>query len=59
MEKEMEKVKNMLDYYIIFEEEYLNGKRNEKGKDYYYFGQLKFIDEYLNGKEWNGKGYEW
>ena len=40
---------------IIFEEEYLNGKRNGKGKDYYYDGKLKFEGEYLNGER-NGKG---
>ena len=45
-------------YYVIFEGEYLNGERNGKGKDYYNFGQLKFIGDYLKGKEWNGKGYD-
>ena len=45
-------------YDLIFEGEYSNGEKNGKGKDYYDFGQLKFIGEYLNGKEWNGKGYD-
>ena len=42
---------------IIFEGEYLNGKRNGKVKEYYYDGKLLFEGEYLNGKRWNGKGY--
>ena len=33
---------------IIFEGEYLNGKRN--GKEYSLFETLKFDGEYLNGK---------
>ena len=36
---------------LIFEGEYLNGKRNGKGKGYYENGKLKFEGEYLNGKE--------
>ena len=46
MVKKMEKEKNIL----IFEGEYLNGKRNGKGKEYGYDGSLKFEGEYLNGK---------
>ena len=44
---------------IIFEGEYQKGLRNEKGKEYYDIpkGQLKFEGEFLNGKNWNGKGY--
>ena len=42
---------------MIFEGEYLNGKRNGKGKEYYDNGELKFEGEYLNGKKWNGKGF--
>ena len=38
---------------LLFEGEYLNGKRNGKGKDYWK-GKLEFEDEYLNGKR-NGK----
>ena len=33
-----------------FEGEYLNGKKNGKGKEYYFNGKLKFQGEYLNGK---------
>ena len=60
MEKEMEKEKNIINTNIlIFEGEYLNGKRNGKGKEYYYFdGKLKFEGEYLNGER-NGKGKEY
>ena len=42
---------------LIFEGEYLNGKRNGKGKEYK-FGRLKFEGEYLNGER-NGKGKEY
>ena len=42
---------------VIFEGEYLFGKRNGKGKEYYYDGQLRFEGEYKNDLEWNGKGY--
>jgi len=38
---------------LIFEGEYLNGKR----KEYYFNGNIKFEGEYLKGKKWNGKGY--
>ena len=40
---------------LIFEGEYLNGKRNGKGKEYYGNCKLKFEGEYLNDKR-NGKG---
>ena len=43
---------------LIFEGEYLNGKRNGKGKEYFYDGKLLFEGEYLNGKR-NGKGKEY
>ena len=43
---------------LIYEGEYLNGKRHGKGKEYNYKGQLKFEGEYLNGKI-NGKGKEY
>ena len=45
---------------LRFEGEYLNGKRNGKGKEYYDDGKLLFEGEYLNGKR-NGKGkqYDW
>ena len=43
---------------MIFEGEYLNGKRwNGKGK-IYIFDILIFEGEYFNGERWNGKGIE-
>ena len=45
--------KNRLDYVG----DYLNGKRNGKGEEYNYNGNLLFKGEYLDGKRWNGKGY--
>ena len=43
---------------FLFEGEYLNGKRNGKGKEYYWNGKMIFEGEYLNGKR-NGKGKEY
>ena len=43
---------------IIFEGEHKDGKRNGKGKEFYYDGKLKFEGKYLNGKKWEGKGYD-
>ena len=46
----MVKLKNIVTLTIIFEGEYLNGKRNGKGKEYnYYNGKLEYEGEYLNG----------
>ena len=36
---------------LLYEGEYLNGKRNGKGKEYDYDGNVIFEGEYLNGKE--------
>jgi len=36
---------------LLFEGEYLDGKRNGKGKEYYFNGNLIFDGEYLNGKK--------
>ena len=41
-----------------FEGEYINGKRNGKGKEYNYKGDIIFEGEYINGKR-NGKGKEY
>ena len=43
---------------LEFEGEYLNGKRNGKGKEYIFDGKLLFEGEYLNGKR-HGKGKEY
>ena len=47
------------EYYgkLKYEGEYLNGKRNGEGKEYYIDGQLKFEGKYLADKKWDGKGY--
>ena len=39
---------------LIFEGEYLNGRRNGKGKEYNEEGNLIFEGEYLTGKKWKG-----
>ena len=50
----MEKEKN--DDELVFEGEYLNGKRwNGKGKEHHMNSLLEFEGKYLNGKRWNGK----
>ena len=49
-----EKIKDIIKY----EGEYLNGKRNGKGKEYYTNDKLIFEGEYLNGLK-NGKGKEY
>ena len=43
---------------LMFEGEFLNWKRNGKGKEYYENGEIKYKGEYLNGKR-NGKGKEY
>ena len=43
---------------LIFEGEYLNKKRNGKGKEYNLYGELIFDGEYLKGKR-HGKGKEY
>ena len=40
---------------VIFEGEYKNLKRNGKGKEFGFDGNIKFEGEYLNGRRWNGK----
>ena len=42
----------------MFECEYLNGKKNGKGKEYSSNNKLMYEGEYLNGKR-NGKGKEY
>ena len=43
---------------LLFEGEYLNGKRNGKGEEYNSEGRIIFEGEYLNGKR-NGNGKEY
>ena len=52
--KEKVKEYEVLSDNLIFEGEYLNGKRNGKGKEDHWHGGLKFEGEYLKGKKWNG-----
>ena len=42
----------------IYDGYYKDGRRNGKGKEYNIDGILIFEGEYLNGKRWNGKGYD-
>ena len=43
---------------LEYEGEYLNGKRNGKGKEYNFFGMLEYEREFLNGKrKGNGKEF--
>ena len=44
---------------LIYEGEYLNGKRNGKGKEYDKYNNLIFDGEFLDGKRWNGKTWEY
>ena len=43
---------------LIFEGDYLNGKKNGNGKEFYLNGDIKFEGEYLNGRRY-GKGKEY
>ena len=43
---------------LAFEGEYLNGKKNGKGKEFYNNGGIKFEGEYKNGER-NGFGKEY
>ena len=43
--------------YLIYEGEFINGKRNGKGKTFRQ-NELEFEGEFLNGQEWNGKKYD-
>ena len=43
---------------LIFEGEFLNGKKNGKGKEFNEDGNLEFEGEYLNGER-NGQGKEY
>ena len=43
---------------VIFKGEYLNGKKNGKGIEYFQNNKIKFEGEYLNGKK-NGIGKEY
>ena len=40
-----------------FEGEYIGGKRNGEGKEFYLNGALKYEGKYVNGEKWDVKGY--
>jgi len=42
---------------LIFEDEYSQGERNEKGKEFYKDDKLKFNGEYIYGGKWNSDKY--
>ena len=51
MEKDgLEKQKNIYDGKLSFEGDYINGKKNGKGKEYNNDGELIYEGEYLNGE---------
>ena len=53
-EKEKEKEKNTFPSgKLIFEGEYLKGKKHGIGKEYNYYGGLIYEGEYSKGKKWN------
>ena len=58
MMKKMEKEKELWNKKILFEGNYLNGKRYGKGKEYNLCGSLIFGGEYMNGKR-NEEGKEY
>ena len=49
---------NSYDNSLIFQGEYLNGKRNGKGKEYYSNSNILYDGNYLHGKR-NGEGKEY
>ena len=38
--------------------DFVNNERNGRGEEYNKKGEIKFKGEYLNGKKWNGIGYD-
>ena len=43
---------------LIYEGEFLFGKRHGEGKKYYNNNKIKYEGEYLYGKKWNGIKYD-
>ena len=46
---------NASDGKLIYDGEYLNGKRNGEGIEYDFEGSIIFEGEFKNGRRWNGK----
>ena len=44
---------------LVYEGKISKGKKNGKGKEYYGNKKIKFEGEYLNGKKWKGKFYNY
>jgi len=43
--------------HLIYEGQYLNGKRNGNGKEYDLEGKITFEGVFFIGKRWEGKGF--
>jgi len=43
---------------MVFKGEYSKGKKNGKGREYYFNGKIKFEGDYLDSLKWNGKEYD-
>ena len=54
MERKIGKGREYIKGQLLFEGEYINGKRSGKGKEYINHGKLVYEGEYKNGKR-NGK----
>ena len=44
--------------FLVFDGDYIKGKRHGKGKEFYFNGKLKFEGDYLDSLKWNGKEYD-
>ena len=47
-----------INFYLVYEGEYLYGEKHGKGKEYNEKGEIIFEGEYHKDKKWNGKGKE-
>ena len=56
MKKKSSNFQHNRNYFLIFDGEFLNGKKHGKGKEFR-GDKLLFEGEYLKGKKWNGKGF--
>ena len=48
---------NLLNNKLLFEGQYVNGKKHGKGKEYFENGNIKFKGKYLKGRKIRGRGY--
>ena len=56
-EKNKGKLYDVDDDKLLYKVEFINGKKNGKGKEYWNNGQLLYEGEYLNGKKGKGKEF--